>query len=423
MSRFRLYGSGGRPVYDSAGDPSDRRLDRIKREFNAGVAMFYDPGAGLVRGQVKIHRRSPEQFVATYQTDADEDLLTGLVDGVRRVVDRREWTVQYGIGGNQALFDALADGSAFDPEAVSAVEADLAAHSIAPDDLRAAVAAEGAVDLRVPDYATAAAALAYVREEFPDYAVAVTESTDVETIAAADVFVRPAREVDRVSPGPAFAARLDRHRAAAAADAFERAVDTLATSVDADAGEVAPKLAATFDGRAPVSELDVRLVVPDPAAARRSFRRTLLYCLPGAILFGTVSGLLWPGGPVDLGAGSGLPLHLLGLAVGLGWLVTGLLASVARAPERAPATEPTGDEATEAAQRALDALRRLSMAADESAVRNALTTVLDPYDVVVEPAAERRRRRTRSNAIAAAVSAAAAGLALALVYFGSTAMG
>lgn len=411
-------------MYDSAGEPEDRRLKRIKREFNAGVALFYDPDAGLIRGQVKLHRRSPEQFVATYQTDDDEDLVDALVENVRRVAAERDWTIQHGVGGNQALFDALADGSAFDADARAAVETDLAADSVTPADIRAAVDDAGSVDLLVPDYETAAATLAYLRETFERYVVAVTESTSVETIESADVFVRPSRETERVAAGPEFGAWLDRRRVQAARDAFEESVDALASRLDAEARDVGTALAATFDGRPPASELGVRVVCETgPSIERRGFRRTATYGLPGAVLAGALTGVLWPGGLLELGGAVSLPLHFLGLAAVVVWpAVAVAVARVREDPSTAAATaaDPIerSDETAAAAEQALGALDRLSGVASAETVREVLSGALGSYGVAVEPAAARRRRRKRAQAVAAAVSLGAGVLAVALVAVG-----
>jgi len=436
MSRFRLYGSGGRPVYDSAGEPSDQRLDRIKREFNAGVALFYDPGAGLVRGQVKIHRRSPEQFVATYQTDGEEDLLGALVDRVERLVDSREWTIQHGIGGNQALFDAVADGSAFDAEAVSSVESDLAAGSIDPDTIRNAVAEAGAVDLLVPDYETAAATFAYVREAFADeaYAVAVTESTDVETIDGADVFVRPSRDVDRVTPGPEFTAWIDRRRTEAAVDDFERAVDAFASHLGtegdgADESAAPRSIAAVFDGTDVAAALGVRVVPSDESSLRRrEFRQTLLYGLPGAILLAAVAGASRVGVvPDSVPVLAGSYGTLAAALVGVLWLGTLFAVRTTRGGradrERYASETAVTGEAREQADAALGALARIEDVAGGGTAREVLADAVGPHGVAVEPGSERRSRRQRATVAGVAVSAAVGILAFALVALGAPALG
>lgn len=435
MSRFRLYGSGGRPVYDSEGEPADRRLDRIKREFNAGVAVVYDPGAGLVRGQVKIHRRSPEQFVATYQDDTGADLLAGLVDHVREVVDRREWTIQHGTGGAQAVYDALADGSAFDPETVAAVAGDLSDRSIGQADVRDAVAEAGAVDLLVPDYGTAAAALAYVNETFPEYAVAVTESTDVETIAGVDVVIRPDAGVSRVSPGPEFSEWLDRRRAAAATDALERAIESVATAAgdtSPDAGSESPSaasgrgdgsgappareasaasdIAATVNRADPVSDLGVRAVPPSaPSIARRELRRTLTYGLPSGALVGAVLGVAWSGTAL-----TSVPRWLLAagsVAVGAVWIGALIAVRLGDAPD----PDTRGRAADSAVVPVADALSRLAAVVGPDAAREALATALAPYGISVDPADERTRKRRRAVRIGLAAAAGVAALVLAAV--------
>lgn len=436
MSRFRLYGSGGRPVYDSDGEPADRRLDRIKREFNAGVAVVYDPGAGLVRGQVKIHRRSPEQFVATYEDDTGADLLAELVDHVREVVDRREWTIQHGTGGAQAVYDALADGSAFDPETVAAVAGDLSDQSVGQADVRDAVAEAGAIDLLVPDYGTAAAALAYARETFPDYAVAVTESTDVETIAGVDVVIRPDGGVGRVSPGPEFSEWLDRRRAAAATDALERAIESAAAAGDTPptagsespspsaasgrgdgsgappTGEAsaAPDIAATVNRTDPASELGVRAVPPSaPRTARRELRLTLTYGLPSAALVGAVLGVAWSGAAL-----TSVPRWLLAagsVVVGVAWAGALIAVRLGGAPDR----DTPGRAADSAVVPVADALSRLAAVVGPDATREALATALDPYGIAVEPVGERDRRRRRAVRIGVAAAAGVGAFVLAAV--------
>ena len=446
MSRFRLYGSGGRPVHDSDGEPADRRLDRIKREFNAGVAIFYHPEAGLVRGQVKIHRRSPEQFVATYQDDTGVDLLAGLIEHVRDLADRREWTVQHGTGGAQAVYDAFADGSAFDPESIAAVADDLSDHSIDLADVRDAVADVGAVDLMVPDYETAAAALAYVRETFPEYAVAVTESTDVGTIAEADVVIRPDGSVGRVSPGPEFSRWIDRRRAAAATDALERAIESTTPGRAADTPRNTPadptppaepgsrresgtrsnprtnpdsggqpergpaaaaEIATAVNRAGPVSELGVRAVPPSASTtSRRELRHTLAYGLPSGAVVGAVLGAVWSGlAPVTtprwlLAAGS--------LLVGVVWAGALVVVRSGGAPDR-----DTGGQAADSA--VADSVSRLAAVVGPDAAREALAAALDPYGVAVEPAGERDRKRRRAAWIGIAASAVVGALVLAAV--------
>ena len=411
MSRFRLYGSGGRPVYDSDGEPEDRRLDRIKREFNAGVAIVYDPGAGLVRGQVKIHRQSPEQFVATHQSDGSADLLAGLLDNVRDLVDHREWTIQHGTGGAQAVYDALADGSAFDPEALAAVGDDLSERSIGQADIRDAVADAGAVDLLVPDYATGAAALAYVRETFPEYAVAVTETTDVETIAGVDVVIRPDGSVDRVSPGPEFSRWLDRRRAAAASDALERAIESVAAG-DADTAPGADsKIAAAVNRTDPVSELGVRAVPPsESTTARSELRRTLTYGLPSGAVVGAILGVVWSG-ILGTGSVSGVLLAAGSILAGVVWAGGLLAVRLGDAPDSDTDVQPTDSAVTAIA----DAVSRLATVVGPDAAREALANTLDPYGIALEPADEPESRRRRAIWVGVGASAGVGAVALVAV--------
>ena len=410
MSRFRLYGSGGRPVYDSDGEPDDRRLERIKREFNAGVATFYDPAAGLVRIQVNIHRRSPEQFVATYQSDADEDLLPPLFDRVEALSERREWTIQRASGGTQALYDALDDGSAFAADSLTAVESDLADRSIAPADIRDAVEEMGAVDLLVPDYDVAAATLAYVRETFEEYAIAVSESTDVETIAGADVVVRPTGDVDGVAPGPELSAWLDRRRAAAATAALDDAVASAAEGFESASVSVTAGVAAVIDRTDVASELGVRAVPASvPGGTRRELRRTLSYGLPSGVVVGAAVGVAWSGAA---GLGS-VPRWLLGLGsllVAVVWAGALLAVRLTDDPDGSPdAGADSGAEAVE------EALSRLAAAAGPGAAREALASAVEPYEVTIEPDGDRRRQRRRAVGIGVAVSAGAGALALVAV--------
>jgi hypothetical protein len=409
MSRFRLYGSGGRPVYDSDGEPADRRLDRIKREFNAGVALFYDPEAGLVRTQVKIHRQSPEQFVATYQSGTDEDLLPPLFDRIEALAERRGWTIQHGLGGTQALYDALADGSAFDPDALAAVEGDLADRSIGPDDIREMAGDLGAVDLLVPDYDVAAATLAYVRETFEGYAVAISESTDVETIADADVAIRPTRSVDGVAPGPEFSAWLDRRQSAAATAALEDAVESAAEGFESASVPVATGVAGAVDRTGTASELGVRAVPPSaPAVTRRELRRTLSYGLPSGVAVGVVVGLMWSG-VVGL---ESAPRWLLGAGSLLAALLWGgalLAVRIADDPDRLP-DAPAAESESEPIEAALS---RLAATADADTAREALASALGPYGVTIEPEGDRETQRRRAVGVGAAASALAGALAFA----------
>ncbi len=415
MSRFRLYGSGGRPVYDSDGEPADRRLERIKREFNAGVAAFHDPAAGLVRAQVTVHRRSPEQFVATYQSDADGDHLAALFDRVADLAERRGWTVQRGLGGTQALYDALEDGSAFESDALAAVETDLADRSIAPADLRDAVADLGAVDLLVPDYDVAAAALAYVRVTFEEYAVAVSESTDVGTIAGADVVIRPTGQVDRdrVAPGPELSEWVQRRQAGAAAAALEEALASIADRAESASAPVAAGVATAVDRTAFASDAGLRAVPASaPAVTRRELRRTLAYGLPSGAVVGAAAGTAWSG---VAGTGS-VPRWLLGAGSVLAAAVwAGALLAVRLPDDSDPPAEAPGSDAESAA---LDeALSRLSAVAGTDAARRTLESELDPYGVGIEPESERDRRRRRAvgggvAASAVVVLASAAAVAL-----------
>ena len=410
MSRFRLYGSGGRPVYDSAGEPEDRRLERIKREFNAGVAAFYDPGAGLVRTQVKIHRRSPEQFVATYQSEPDDDLLATLFDRIEGLSERRGWTIQRGIGGTQALYDALENGSAFGSDALTAVEADLADRSVDSNTVREAVDALGAVDLAVPDYDVAAATLAYVRETFPNYAIAVSESTDIETITGADVIIRPSGSVDRVTPGSEFSAWLERHRVAAATAALDDAVESAAAGFESASTPTPAGVAAAVDRTAPASELGVRAVPPSaPPVTRRELRQTLSYGIPSGVIVGAAAGGVWS----IVGS---VPQWLLGvgclLAVAV-WAGSLLAVRLADDPDRVrdvPGTDSgSGSEAVAAA------LSRLAAVGSADAAREALASALDPYGVTLEPEGDRDRRRRRAIGGAVAVSAVACAFGFAVV--------
>lgn len=408
MSRFRLYGSGGRPVYDSEGEPADRRLDRIKREFNAGVAAFHDPAAGLVRAQVKIHRRSPEQFVATYESDAEEDLLAALVERVRALAERREWTIQHGIGGTQAVYDAVDDGTVSDPDAHAAVERDLADHSIDPADLRDAVADLGAVDLLVPDYETAATVLGYVRETFEGYAVAITESTDVETISGADVVIRPDGGVDRVSPGPEFVGWIDRLRAASAMRSLEEAVESTAEGADSSGTARGAGVAAAVNGTARAADLGVRAVPPSSPSPDRELRRTAVYGVPSGLLLGAVLGAAW----IVAGGVPGWVLAAGSLVAGVVW-AGGLAAVRLRGGDSDDDASAPGADSEAIA----DALERIAAAGDADAAREALTSAVEPYGVAVEPIDDRERRRRRAVGVGVAASAAVCLLAFTAVAF------
>ncbi len=412
-SRFRLYGSGGRPVYDSAGDPGDERLDRIKREFNAGVAAFYRPAEGLVRTQVKIHRRSPEQFVATYQTAGDEDPLERVVERVASLADSRGWTIQRGIGGTQALYDAVADGSAFGADAIAAVERDLADRSLDADTLRSVMAETGSVDLLVPDYATAAVALGFARETLAGAAVAVTESTDVETVAEADVVIRPDGGVDRVAPGPELSAWLDRRRVAAAERSLSEALATVAERAESGSGSNPGSAAvvAAVNRTDATADLGVRAVPASiPDAARGELRRTAAYGVPTGLLVGAAAGAAWATGV------AGLPRWLLAacgaLAVAV-WAVG--LAAVRLRGGDADAVGADASVDSGAVSAVDDALRRVGAAGDAGAARESLDAALDSYDTTVEAVddAERRRRRAVGVGVAVSVGICAVGFAVA----------
>ncbi|GGI96733.1 hypothetical protein GCM10008995_03440 [Halobellus salinus] len=409
MSRFRLYGSGGRPIYDSDGEADDRRLERIKREFNAGVAAFYDPGAGLVRIQVNIHRRSPEQFVATYQSGTDEALLSPLFDRLRALSARREWTIQRASGGTQALYDALDDGSAFDPDSLTAVERGLAEQSVGPADIQDAVDDLGAVDLAVPDYDTAAATLAHVTETFEGYAVAVSESTAVETIAGADVIVRPTGNVDRVTPGPEFSAWLDRRRAAAATAAIDDAVESAAAGFESASVPVATGVAAAVDRADITAELGVRAVPSSPpAVTRRELRRTLSYGLPSGVAVGAAVGVAWSGG---VGSVSRWLLAVGSLLVAAVWAGALLAVVAGDGPDRS--SDPPAVDADPAAVG--DAVSRVAAVIGPDAAREALASALEPYGVTIEPAGDRDRQRRRAIGAGVVASAGAGALALVVV--------
>jgi len=415
-SRFRLYGSGGRPVYDSTGEPGNERLGRIKREFNAGVAAFYNPAEGLVRTQVKIHRQSPEQFVATYQTAGDEDLLAGVVDHVEALVDRRGWTVQRGVGGTQALYDAVADGSAFDSGAIAAVERDLADRSLDAQTLRTMSEETGSVDLLVPDYATAAAALGFVRNTFDGYAVAVTESTDVETIAAADVMIRPDASVDRVAPGPELSAWIDRRRAAAAERSLEEALEAVAgrgrPGSTADADSDAAPIAAAVNRSEAATDLGVR-ATPESAhgSSRGELLRTVTYGVPTGLLVGAAAGVAW-----GVGA-AGLPRWLL---AGVGFLAVAAWAVVLAAVRLRGGGDGAGTaggsaEASGEVAAITDALRRVAAAGDAGTAQESLHAALAPYGVRLESAADREQRRRRAVGAGVGVSVAVCVLGFAAV--------
>jgi hypothetical protein len=413
-SRFRLYGSGGRPVYDSAGDPGDERLDRIKREFNAGVAAFYRPAEGLVRTQVKIHRRSPEQFVATYQTAGDEDPLERVVERVASLADSRGWTIQRGLGGTQALYDAVADGSAFDGDAIAAVERDLADRSLDADTLRSVMAETGSVDLLVPDYATAAVALGFARETLAGAAVAVTESTDVETVAEAEVVIRPDGGVDRVAPGPELSAWLDRRRVTAAERSLSEAFATVAERAESGSGSNPGSAAvvAAVNRTEATADLGVRAVpASTPDTARGELRRTAAYGVPTGLLVGVAAGAAWAVGV------AGLPRWLLaacGVLAVAAWAVG--LAAVRLRGGGDPGAVGTDAGVDSGAVAAVDdALRRVGAAGDAGAARESLDAALDSYGAATEAVddAERRRRRAVGAGVAVSVGICAVGFAVA----------
>ena len=214
MGRVQLYAGTGRLLYDSGGELGQQTVDRIKSEYNAGVALYYDPDACLVRGQVKLYRGGPEQFVAAYMGDDEEDLLSSFVRGIVEAADEKEWAIRSEVGGNQAVFDMLKQWySNSESGDFRYVRQELDQLALSPERIESIAEQDGSVELLVPDYETAARTLLFLNRAFDgSRSIAITETTDVPTLYSADIFIRPSSRVDSITPGDRVRESLERHR-------------------------------------------------------------------------------------------------------------------------------------------------------------------------------------------------------------------
>jgi hypothetical protein len=395
-------------VYDSAGATEGNRNERAESEFNAGVSLYVDPDHGVVRGQVKLLRDAPEQFVATYQGD-DADLLSAFAKEVVEMADEKGWQIRRDAGGNQALFDAFASGQAFDQGALDRVRRTLERRDLPLARLHELLAADEPVDLAVPDYVTAAQTIALVERRIDgSHTLAVSESTTASTVRDTDLFVIPTGRVDEATPGPNLRERFRRQHAVDARAEFESAVAGLASVVDER--DAASAVVAALDEADTEREVQFRAADGPPVWLAGLGPRFVASSAVAGVFALVAAVLLSPADLLSLLAVSptypvvgslGVPAwQIMGPAVGLG--VIGLLLATNPAfggtVGRSARTEETVPAAADREARAVaSALQGLAETVDRDSFRTATAEVLAPYGIdVLDAETVSRNRRIRA---------------------------
>lgn len=396
MGRIRIYAGTGKPVYDSEGQPAERTVDRIKREYNRGVALFFDPLEGMVRGQVTLRRHGPEQFVAAYTTDTAEDLIPAFTNAVERTSEERGWPILSGTGGNQAVFDAFASGDAFSVGSYESVREQFEESPISVARLQEELAVDPPVTLQVPDYETAARTLAFVTREFEeDYVVSITESTDVPTIQDSDIMLRPSRRVQTISPGDRLEEHLRREK-------VEEAVAKVETSVKELRSELRTRNDSSTDMMVDVltsalyeSNLEIFLANSDSRGWRRGALKWFLGVTWAAAVTASVISVLALEQAMGLRSIAGWTVGIVG-AGALLWRAVNDGRPEAHTPTDSRLSRDLSSDpgVNRRASRVIESLRAIREVTSQERVRMHLSEILDPYGIeVVNPKALERRRR------------------------------
>jgi outer membrane protein assembly factor BamB len=267
MTRLRIYSGGtGSLQYDSGGSADDAQSDQVRREFNAGVLLYYLPTQNQVHGYVKLHRGVEEQFLAVYE-DGSDGLVDGLKSAVERAADERDWRIVSANQINQAVFEALGTDRTTEP-------------NVGLDQIRGDIEQGRTVDFTAGSGRSAVELFEYLRGEFPERTIAITTGGRAGPTEGADIVIEADPSYTHSQPTVAgeAAKRLHERQIAADTEALREQLEQLGEATGASSrAELGRRMATALDSAGVTDRFGI--AVRDeraPPAKRELFRRYAL---------------------------------------------------------------------------------------------------------------------------------------------------
>jgi hypothetical protein len=218
MARLKVFSGGtGRLQLDSDEAVVEEHSDLVTADFQAGVLLYLDDNNGALRCRFLARRRSPEQFVAVFKSEASVDVLDRFKRVLKETVDDAGWRIERDDEWTVQVFDAFGETT---PEQ--------------PSDpiVRRIVEEYDRVTLGVPTEHEALQLLEHCRQERDKTTVAVCAGERPEHLSETEVVIRPNGEYDGVVPVGRTATRVRQEMAEEAYGDLQSAVAALADALE-----------------------------------------------------------------------------------------------------------------------------------------------------------------------------------------------
>jgi hypothetical protein len=223
MVRLKVYSGGtGRLQLDSNESVVDEYSELATEDFQAGVLLYLDETNGALRCRFLARRRSPEQFVAFFKSEVDDDILNQFKRVLKDTLDQASWRIDRDDKWTNHIFDTFGETSPEEPK-----------NPI----VRRVIREYDRATLGVPTEHEALRLLEYCRRERDGSTLAVCVAERPEHLSETEVVVRPDEKYGSVVPVGQTANRVRREQGEDAFKELTSALSALAEALDEEVEE------------------------------------------------------------------------------------------------------------------------------------------------------------------------------------------
>jgi hypothetical protein len=285
-SVLRIYdGETGELEYDSrrTGDVPANVRDDVQRIYRAGLALFVDPAAGVLRAIVQARGAEVDtQFLAEYDRGrADGDLPASFAEELAERVDDLGVEFSVDVAGEEIDSDRLTDATARRPGAFTSGDVEWLRRT------------DGPLDFAAPGGTAAFELATFLRRQLGgDRSIAICEAGRTDDLAEVDVVVTPDPDCETIEPRGETATGLADRRLQERLTDVRGAIDTMVEAVDEVTGtsEARQRVFAAALSGGPLARRGLTVVRVDDSPVgwrRRQARYLVLY---GLLLAGLAGG-------------------------------------------------------------------------------------------------------------------------------------
>lgn len=223
MVGLKVYSAGtGRLQLDSNESGVDEYSELATEDFQAGVLLYLDETNGALRCRFLARRRSPEQFVAFFKSEVDDDILNQFKRVLKDTLDQAGWRIDRDDEWTIHIFDTFGETTPEKPK-----------NPI----VRRVIREYDRVTLGVPTEHEALQLLKYCRREREGSTLAVCVAERPEHLSETEVVIRPDERYGSVVPVGRTATRVRKEQVEDAFIELRSALSGLAEALDEEVEE------------------------------------------------------------------------------------------------------------------------------------------------------------------------------------------